>query len=223
VSLHGLALWFYQRIIARDIGRSPPPGKVGLIIADSDLVERDARLKLQHFVMWCLDLGVEYVSVYVSVLDHRTFDAFITRMVEDLKDFLARIPAKCTISTPSGDEVLGPAGGKRGGSLPRVLVSVGLGGKQEVLEALRSLMADVEAGRVQPEEIGEHDIAARLKFKSEPDLIIRTGEVRLSDFLLWQAVYSEFHFSDVNWNRFRKVDLLRAVRDYQARKRRFGK
>ncbi|HZJ09553.1 MAG TPA: undecaprenyl diphosphate synthase family protein, partial [Trueperaceae bacterium] len=58
----------------------------------------------------------------------------------------------------------------------------------------------------------------------DPDFVIRTsGEVRLSGFLLWQTAYSEFYFCDANWPEFRKVDFLRAVRDFQARERRFGK
>jgi short-chain Z-isoprenyl diphosphate synthase len=58
----------------------------------------------------------------------------------------------------------------------------------------------------------------------DPDLIIRTsGEVRLSGFLLWQSVYSEFYFCDTHWPAFRKIDFLRALRDYDRRQRRFGR
>ena len=58
----------------------------------------------------------------------------------------------------------------------------------------------------------------------DPDLIIRTsGEVRLSGFMLWQSAYTEFYFCDVHWPAFRKIDFLRAIRSYQARRRRFGK
>ena len=58
----------------------------------------------------------------------------------------------------------------------------------------------------------------------DPDFIIRTsGEIRLSGFMLWQSVYSEFYFCDVYWPGFRRVDFLRALRDFQDRKRRFGK
>jgi short-chain Z-isoprenyl diphosphate synthase len=58
----------------------------------------------------------------------------------------------------------------------------------------------------------------------DPDLILRTiGELRLSGFLLWQSVYSEFYFTDVLWPDFREIDFLRALRSYQARRRRFGR
>ena len=74
---------------------------------------------------------------------------------------------------------------------------------------------------ITPEAIACHLYAADLP---DPDLIIRTsGEIRLSGFLLWQSVHSEFYFTDVLWPAFRKVDFLRAIRAYQARNRRFGR
>jgi undecaprenyl pyrophosphate synthase len=75
--------------------------------------------------------------------------------------------------------------------------------------------------RITPEAIACHLYASNLP---DPDLIIRTsGEIRLSGFLLWQSVHSEFYFTDVLWPAFRKVDFLRAIRAYQARDRRFGR
>jgi short-chain Z-isoprenyl diphosphate synthase len=71
-----------------------------------------------------------------------------------------------------------------------------------------------------PEAIGGYLYTAGLP---DPDLIIRTsGEVRLSGFMLWQSAHSEFYFTDVHWPEFRKIDLLRAIRSYQSRQRRFG-
>ena len=73
---------------------------------------------------------------------------------------------------------------------------------------------------ISPEAIGRYIYTADLP---DPDLIIRTsGEVRLSGFLLWQSAYSEFYFTDMYWPAFRKIDLLRAVRSFQQRERRFG-
>jgi short-chain Z-isoprenyl diphosphate synthase len=109
-------------------------------------------------------------------------------------------------------------------------VAVAYGGRGEIVDAVRALLAD-QARRgltfadaineITPSAIERHLYMAGAH---EPDLIIRTsGEIRLSGFLLWQSAYSEFYFSDVPWPAFRKVDFLRAVRDYQHRKRRFGK
>ena len=73
---------------------------------------------------------------------------------------------------------------------------------------------------VTPEAIARHLYTAGLP---DPDLIIRTsGEIRLSGFLLWQSVHSEFYFTDVLWPAFRKIDFLRAIRSYQDRQRRYG-
>ena len=85
--------------------------------------------------------------------------------------------------------------------------------------------ADAAAGRLAPEAIDESMLAGRLSAGAdEPDLLIRTGgEVRLSNFLLFQAAYTELVFTDVHFPAFRELDFLRIVRTYQQRARRFGK
>lgn len=108
-------------------------------------------------------------------------------------------------------------------------IAVGYGGRQEIADAVKQLLRDrarrgeslgAAAEEITPEEIGKYLYTYDLP---DPDLIIRTsGEVRLSGFLLWQSAYSEFYFCDVCWPAFRKIDLLRAIRDYQHRQRRFG-
>jgi tritrans,polycis-undecaprenyl-diphosphate synthase [geranylgeranyl-diphosphate specific] len=101
------------------------------------------------------------------------------------------------------------------------------GGRAEIVDAARKIAEDVHAGRLNPENVDEatfeqHLYTAHLP-KQDPDLIIRTsGEERLSGFLLWQSAYSELCFMDVYWPDFRLIDLLRAVRTFQNRKRRFG-
>jgi hypothetical protein len=101
--------------------------------------------------------------------------------------------------------------------------------KREITDAVRAWLETQRArgaslsdaiGELTPEAIARHLYAVDLP---DPDLIIRTsGEIRMSGFLLWQSVHSEFYFTDVPWPAFRKIDLLRAVRAYQARERRFG-
>ncbi|HWQ18965.1 MAG TPA: undecaprenyl diphosphate synthase family protein, partial [Methanotrichaceae archaeon] len=109
------------------------------------------------------------------------------------------------------------------GGRVKMTISLGFGGKREVTEAIRELLRGVENGFVEPEKIDEKMIEANLRFRQKPDLVIRAGGKRLSDFLIWQAAYSELYFTEVNWNSLRKIDLLRAVRDYQKRERRFGR
>ena len=109
-------------------------------------------------------------------------------------------------------------------------VAVGYGGREEICDAVREFLAEEQRlgtslheviDKVTPDAIGRHLYMAGAP---DPDLIIRTsGEVRLSGFLLWQSAYSEFYFADVFWPAFRKIDLLRAVRAFQLRQRRFGR
>jgi short-chain Z-isoprenyl diphosphate synthase len=112
----------------------------------------------------------------------------------------------------------------------RLTIAVGYGGRDEIVDAVRALVAEqARRGLSAADAVGEitRDAIARHLYTAgspDPDLIIRTsGEVRLSGFLLWQSAYSEIYFCDVPWPAFRKIDFLRAVRSYQHRKRRFGK
>ena len=111
----------------------------------------------------------------------------------------------------------------------RVNVCVGYGGRQELTDAIRSLLLEKAAAGHDLEDVARtlevDDIAEHLytKGQPDPDLVIRTsGEQRLSGFLLWQSVHSEFYFCDALWPAFRRVDLLRAMRSYASRERRFG-
>ena len=101
------------------------------------------------------------------------------------------------------------------------------GGRAEIVDAARVIAEQVKAGKLQPEDIHESTFEKYLYTahmeKQEPDLIIRTsGEERLSGFLLWQSAYSELAFLDVYWPDFRFIDLLRTIRTFQNRKRRYG-
>jgi tritrans,polycis-undecaprenyl-diphosphate synthase [geranylgeranyl-diphosphate specific] len=102
------------------------------------------------------------------------------------------------------------------------------GGRAEIVDAAKKLATEIKENRLQIDDITENTFEKYLytahMTKQDPDMIIRTsGEERLSGFLLWQAAYSELLFLDVYWPDFRFIDLLRAIRTYQHRKRRFGK
>lgn len=111
-----------------------------------------------------------------------------------------------------------------------VNVAVGYGGRQEIVDAVQALIRDELNEGTPPEELADavtaDAIATHLytKGQPDPDLVIRTsGEQRLSGFLLWQAAYSEIWFTDTYWPAFRRIDFLRALREYSSRSRRFGK
>jgi short-chain Z-isoprenyl diphosphate synthase len=100
-------------------------------------------------------------------------------------------------------------------------IALNYGGRAEIVDAARRA---IEAG-IQPEDLTEQRFASFLYTagQPDPDLLIRTsGEQRLSGFLMWQSAYSEFYFCEALWPAFRKVDFLRALRDYAGRQRRFG-
>ena len=112
----------------------------------------------------------------------------------------------------------------------RVTLALGYSGRDELVEAARAAVRALVAEGTAPEALADALTAERLAAQlytsgsSDPDLIIRTsGEVRLSGFLPWQSAYSEFYFCDAYWPAFREIDLLRAVRTYQQRARRFGR
>jgi undecaprenyl diphosphate synthase len=199
----------YERYLAVRIRRDEGtlPEGVALVITERDLLERGAYDTLAAFLEWAFEYGAERVTVYVSVLDA---DA-----VGTLRRELGDLPVAQEVA------VRGPGDTERADA--PVTVSVGLGGKHEFAAAVRSLAGDVERGDLDPEDLDAGRIEEHLVFDAEPDLVVKTGAERLSDFMIWQSVYSELHFTDVNWRDFRRRDYLRALRDYQSRQRRFGR
>lgn len=106
-----------------------------------------------------------------------------------------------------------------------VTFAISYGSRQEITEAIRQIAYDVKSGALGPDEISEDNIGRYLQTypTPDPDMIIRTsGEQRLSNFLLWQAAYSEFYFSDTLWPDFTVGDLDLAIAHYLKRERRFG-
>jgi short-chain Z-isoprenyl diphosphate synthase len=115
------------------------------------------------------------------------------------------------------------------GGSRRVTIALAYGGRQEIVDAVRDLVGKLSADGLDGDElvsaIDADGLAANLYTADlpDPDLVIRTsGESRLSGFLLWQAAYAEYSFVDVYWPEFRRVDFLRALREFTLRERRFG-
>jgi undecaprenyl diphosphate synthase len=105
------------------------------------------------------------------------------------------------------------------------VIAFNYGGRTEILDAVKKLVRDHDAGRLRGSRITPESISSRLYHPDtpDPDLLIRTGgEMRISNFLLWQAAYSELWFTPVYWPDFNREYLFEAIRDYQKRDRRFG-
>ena len=106
-----------------------------------------------------------------------------------------------------------------------LILALNYGGQEEIVNAVRKIAEQVKEGSLNPESISSEIFADHLYTKTipEPDLIIRTsGEKRLSNFMLWQAAYSEFVFQDILWPDFTKDTLMEAVEEYYKRDRRYG-
>jgi undecaprenyl diphosphate synthase len=199
----------YDRYLAARVRRhdASPPKRVAVVITERDLLEPGAYRILEDFFEWAFAFGAERVLLYVSVLDAAAVPA--------LRRVLAEVDAPRPIA------VRGPEDDRRAEA--PIQVSIGLGGKHEFATATRAVAKRVAAGDLDPEAITEEDLEDRLVFPTDPDLVVKTGAERLSDFLIWQSVYSELYFTDVNWRDFRRRDYLRALLDYKRRQRRFGR
>jgi short-chain Z-isoprenyl diphosphate synthase len=202
--------------------------------------------KLDEVLDWCAELRVPAVTLWVLSTDN------FGRPSEQVSSILQAISGKLSAlavdpqihsrrvriqaigrldmlppETRSAIEAAQKATAEYNGMV--LTIAVAYGGRAEIVDAVRALLEDCSRRgislqqtipRIDAEAISRHLYMAGMR---DPDLIIRTsGEVRLSGFLLWQSAYSEFYFSDVYWPAFRRIDLLRAIRAYQQRRRRFG-
>ncbi len=198
----------YDRYLAARIRSSSAalPDTVALVITERDLLESDAYRTMSAFLNWAAGFGAQQIVVYVSVLDAEAVPT-LRRELEEID-----APHPVAVRSPN-DESRADA---------PIQFSIGLGGKHEFATAVQDIAADVAAGDLDPDAITEAEVEDRLIFPVAPDLVVKTGAERLSDFMIWQSVYSELYFTDVNWRNFRRRDYLRALRDYQKRQRRFG-
>lgn len=106
-----------------------------------------------------------------------------------------------------------------------VVIALNYGGRNEIISAVKNLALDIKNGKIDVDEIDEETFKNYLYTKDipDPDLLIRpSGEMRVSNFLLWQISYTELWFSNILWPDFKKEHLLKAIEDYQKRERRFG-
>jgi undecaprenyl diphosphate synthase len=205
----------YGRRLLREINSGKKVKNILLVIESGDLLSARGPAKLKSFARWCSGLEINPI-VYVSA-------AGVDAVGVDPNNVLTDGVIKAI--SPDFDLFLYTKSETKhipGTSPVAVHVSVGFGGKDELVRATREIMKKVESGEVNPGNIDEKMVEEHLVFKAEPDLIIRAGG-RLTDFLIWQSVYSELYFTDIDWGNFRRIDLLRAIRDYQKRQRRFGR
>ena len=203
--------------------------------------------KLEESLNWCRELGVKIVSIWVFSLDNfnreesevvAILDVIERKMIElahnkDLHDnqIKVRSMGRTELLPDSLQQAIHNAEEATKDYNQFILnVAVAYGGREEIVDAFRQhFLSELEEGKnidsvikeLNVQKITPHLYTSDLP---DPDLIVRTsGEIRLSGFLLWQSAYSEYYFCETYWPAFRKIDLLRAIRDFSSRKRRFGK
>ena len=191
---------------------------------------------------YCKDLGIPYLTVYafstenwkrpmeevsaimdllrnylLEALEKMERDGFRVHFFGDLEGLPPKLRDLCLRTLEEGDAL--------DGTRFQVNVCLNYGGRDEIVRAARAFAADCAAGRQDPQALDEAQFASYLYTGGipDPDLVIRpSGELRLSNFLLWESAYAEFYFTDVLWPDFSKAELLRAIASYQSRARRFG-
>lgn len=204
---------------------------------------RQGAKKISEMVSWCADTEVEVVTIYLLSTENlkRSADEvnLLFDIITEVVDHLSHGDLNCQVRLVGHLDLLpeevsqkmsSAAADTKGNDGIIVNIAVGYGGRQEIVDAVQAMLKkEVDAGAT-PEELVESitvdSISKHLYTKGlpDPDLVIRTsGEQRLSGFLLWQAAYSEIWFTDTYWPAFRRIDFLRALRDYSQRSRRFGK
>jgi len=199
-------------------------------------------VRFKECLSWCDELGIDYVTSwllskenlsrpeeelepYLIVLN----ELFEELIIDDLVDnFKIQFIGSIDLLPDYLRETITKLEDVRAGGEKTITIALGYGGRQEILDAIKSLVIENKEKDLEElvEEINDDQIREHLYLPDAPDidLIIRTsGESRLSGFLLWQSAYSEFVFQDVYWPEFRKIDFLRCLREYIQRERRFGK
>jgi short-chain Z-isoprenyl diphosphate synthase len=203
--------------------------------------------KLDDLLEWCMELKIPAITLWVLSTENSKRPAeevsgILVSLEKKLKTLVCdsgflrrqihvRAVGRLELLPPSTLAALQAAeAATRDHNGLYLTIAAAYGGREEIVDAVRGLLREQLAqdktlreviDLVTPEAIGRCLYAPDLP---DPELIIRTsGEIRLSGFLLWQCVFSEFYFTDVYWPAFRRIDFLRALRAFQQRQRRFGK
>ena len=244
----------YERRMLAKLAGAPVPRHVAVMLDGNRRWAREAGFedvshghrrggdKVVHLLEWCRETGIDVVTLWLLSTDNLSRPAAelepLLEIIEDVVDGLAAADAPWRVRVVGALDVLPTRTAhvlkkaeERTLDKPGIVVNVavGYGGRQEIADAVRSLLAQHAERGTSIEELAEvldvDHIAEHLytRGQPDPDLVIRTsGEQRLSGFLLWQSAHSEFYFCDTYWPDFRRVDFLRALRDYARRHRRYG-
>lgn len=222
VIMDGNGRWAKKRLLPRSAGH------------------RAGAENLKELCRNCGNYGVKYLTVYAFSTENwsrpqgevdqlmKLFVEFFDRYDPELAEEGIRVRFTGDIEhLPENIQKVCREGEERSKDRPKMqlIVAFNYGGRREIVHSMQNIAKDIKEGRLQPEDITEDTISSNMYLPDVPDpeLIIRpSGEMRLSNFLLWESAYSEFWVSDTLWPDFGYDDLTQAFRDYAKRDRRFG-
>ena len=199
--------------------------------------------KLEEVMQWCMELGIKILTVYAFSTENVSrdedevdylMDLFIRsfrNLGDDERIHKNRIQVKVLgqrDALPDNVKEAIDYAEERTKDYDNYFynICIAYGGREEIVHAIKQIGHKVENGEIAVDDIDEAMISEHLytSHVPDPDLVLRTsGEIRVSNFLLWQMAYSELYFADIYWPGFRRIDFLRAIRSYQMRKRRYGR
>ena len=244
----------YESRLQKGLSKNELPKHIGLIhdghrryarrenLLSYEVSYKIGMVRYKECLSWCDELGIDYVTSWLLSKENLSRpeeelepyfivlnELFEELIIDDLVDnFKIQFIGSIDLLPDYLKETINKLQEVRAGGEKTITIALGYGGRQEILDAIKSLVIENKEKDLEElvEEINDEQIREHLYLPDAPDidLIIRTsGESRLSGFLLWQSAYSEFVFQDVYWPEFRKIDFLRCLREYIQRERRFGK
>ena len=202
---------------------------------------REGVESVREIVKSCARIGVKYLTLYTFSTENwkrpktevttlmRLLVKVLRREIQELHNNDVRLQAIGDIPALPKDvqkELADAIDKTRNNKTLTLVLALSYSGRWEIVDAVRSIARDLKEGKISEEEIKIDTFSKYLNTKNipDPDLLIRTsGEMRISNFLLWQLAYSEMYITPVFWPQFREKDLLEAIADYGKRERRFGK
>ncbi len=200
---------------------------------------REGARTFRKITEYCCELGIKYATFYAFSTENwkrpkDEVDAIMT-LFEDYIDDVRKhadqkirvifIGDKAPFSESLRQKMISLEEDSKDFDRMTLLLAINYGGRDDIVHSVRDIAQMVADGKITPDEITEEMISDGLYTEGVPDvdLVIRpSGELRLSNFLIWQAAYAEYYFTDILWPDFSKDDLDRALEDYSGRKRRYG-
>ena len=222
IIMDGNGRWAKKRGLSRSIGHS------------------EGANTLRKIVKHCEKIGVKYLTVYAFSTENwkrpkdevdalmKLFEKYIDELISDFKEHDSRIVfigERSNLNKSLLDKMEKAEKESEHRTGLQINVALNYGGRQEISNAAKEIAKDVLDGKIKIEDINEDEIQKHLYTKDipDPDLVIRpSGEIRISNFLLWQSAYSEFWYDNILWPDFTEEYLNKAISDYNNRNRRFG-